>query len=100
MDDYRTQVRRDGSVLIPAAASAAAGLTPGDEVVVRVATKALTVAEAGPDAGAPAGDGDARSFLESLAPLAAAIPDSDLARLPSDLSAHLKHYLYGTPKRR
>ena len=35
-----------------------------------------------------------------LAERAAAIPESELAKLPPDLAENLDHYLYGTPTRR
>lgn len=40
-----------------------------------------------------------RPIEQVLAELAGEIPDADWRRLPSDLTTHLDHYLYGTPKR-
>jgi hypothetical protein len=41
---------------------------------------------------------DSRPIAEVLAEIAAAIPSSELAKLPSDLTDQLDHYIYGTPK--
>ena len=42
---------------------------------------------------------DTRPIAEVLAEIAAAIPARELARLPSDFTDQLDHYIYGTPKR-
>jgi len=44
-------------------------------------------------------DHDTRPIAEVLAEIAAAIPASELAQLPSDFTDQLDHYIYGTPKR-
>ena len=40
-----------------------------------------------------------RPIEEIIAELAAEVPQAEWDRLPSDLTDHLDHYLYGTPKR-
>jgi len=42
---------------------------------------------------------DTRPIAEVLADIAAAIPSSELAKLPPDFTDQLDHYVYGTPKR-
>jgi hypothetical protein len=42
---------------------------------------------------------DTRPIAEVLAEIAATIPAAELARLPSDFTDQLDHYIYGTPKR-
>jgi len=42
---------------------------------------------------------DTRPIAEILAEIAAAIPAAELAKLPSDFTEQLDHYIYGTPKR-
>ena len=42
---------------------------------------------------------DTRPIAEVLAEIAAAIPATELAKLPPDFTDQLDHYLYGTPKR-
>ena len=42
---------------------------------------------------------DIRPIAEVLSEIAAAIPAGELARLPSDFTDQLDHYIYGTPKR-
>jgi hypothetical protein len=42
---------------------------------------------------------DTRPIAEVLAEIAAAIPSSELAKLPADFADQLDHYIYGTPKR-
>jgi hypothetical protein len=42
---------------------------------------------------------DTRPIAEVLAEIAAAIPAAELAKLPSDFTDQLDHYIYGTPKR-
>ena len=44
-------------------------------------------------------DATARPIEEVLAELAAEVPPEIWAKLPPDLTDHLDHYLYGTPKR-
>ncbi|MBW2062461.1 MAG: hypothetical protein JRI95_13010 [Deltaproteobacteria bacterium] len=44
-------------------------------------------------------DNTARPIEDILAELASEIPEEDWNKLPSDLTDHLDHYLYGTPKR-
>ena len=39
-----------------------------------------------------------RSIAEVLAEIASAIPSTELAKLPSDFTTQLDHYIYGTPK--
>jgi hypothetical protein len=41
---------------------------------------------------------DARPIWEVAAEIAASIPESDWAKLPTDLSSNIDHYLYGAPK--
>jgi len=48
--------------------------------------------------GEPAFDHRARPIEEILAELASEVPDAEWEELPTDLSDHLDHYLYGTPK--
>jgi hypothetical protein len=38
-------------------------------------------------------------MAEVLAEIAATIPPAELAKLPSDFTDQLDHYIYGTPKR-
>lgn len=40
-----------------------------------------------------------RSIEDELAEIAAELTDDDWAELPDDLTDHLDHYLYGTPKK-
>lgn len=42
---------------------------------------------------------DTRPIAEVLAEIAAAIPATELAQLPLDVTDQLDHYIYGTPKR-
>jgi len=42
---------------------------------------------------------ETRPIAEVLAEIAAAIPATELAKLPSDFTDQLDHYIYGTPKR-
>ena len=42
---------------------------------------------------------DTCPIAEVLADIAAAIPPSELAKLPPDFTDQLDHYVYGTPKR-
>jgi len=42
---------------------------------------------------------ETRPIAEVLAAIAAAIPAAELAKLPSDFTDQLDHYIYGTPKR-
>ncbi|MCC6444644.1 MAG: hypothetical protein IT210_14450 [Armatimonadetes bacterium] len=42
---------------------------------------------------------DARPIADVLAEIAAEIPADELAKLPSDFTDQLDHYLYDTPKR-
>ncbi len=44
-------------------------------------------------------DRAARPIEEIIAELAAEVPQAEWDRLPRDLTEHLDHYLYGTPKR-
>ncbi len=44
-------------------------------------------------------DRTARPIEEVIAELAAQVPQAEWDRLPHDLTDHLDHYLYGTPKR-
>lgn len=39
-----------------------------------------------------------RPIAEILAEIAAAIPEEELAKLPTDFTDQLDHYIYGTPK--
>lgn len=41
----------------------------------------------------------AKSIEEEIAEIVAEVPAEAWARLPEDLSDHLDHYVYGTPKR-
>jgi hypothetical protein len=43
-------------------------------------------------------DPNARPIWETLAEIGAQVPAKEWARVPRDLSEHLDHYLYGTPK--
>ena len=45
-------------------------------------------------------DRNARPIWEIAAEIAATVPDAEWARLPTDLAANYKHYLYGAPKRK
>ncbi len=42
---------------------------------------------------------ETRPIAEVLAEIAATIPTTELAKLPSDFTDQLDHYIYGTPKR-
>ena len=42
---------------------------------------------------------ETRPIAEVLAEVAATIPATELATLPSDFTDQLDHYIYGTPKR-
>ena len=41
---------------------------------------------------------ETRPIAEVLAEIAAALPATELAKLPSDFTDQLDHYIYGTPK--
>ena len=41
---------------------------------------------------------DTRPIADVLAGIAASIPAEELAKLPSDFTDQLDHYIYGTPK--
>ena len=43
-------------------------------------------------------DDSARPFFEIVVEHGMRIPDEELAKLPSDGSINLEHYLYGAPK--
>ncbi len=45
------------------------------------------------------GNNPIRPIEDELRDLAQAVPLEDWNRLPTDLTDHLDHYLYGTPKR-
>ena len=51
-----------------------------------------------PAADNTAGPRETRPIAEVLAEIAAAIPASEVAKLPSDFTDQLDHYIYGTPK--
>jgi hypothetical protein len=42
---------------------------------------------------------DTRPIADVLAEIAAKIPQEEVAKLPSDFTDQLDHYIYGTPKR-
>ena len=42
---------------------------------------------------------ETRPISEMLAEIAAAIPTEEIAKLPSDFTDQLDHYIYGAPKR-
>jgi hypothetical protein len=73
----------------PADGAAALGMVPDD--FARLMTQHGLL----PSAGEPA----RRPIEEVLAELAAEVPAEDWAALPTDLTDHLDHYLYGLPKR-
>lgn len=52
-----------------------------------------------PATGSRAEAHETRPIAEVLAEIAAAIPTAELAKLPSDFTDQLDHYIYGTPKR-
>ena len=41
---------------------------------------------------------NAKSLIDFVFRIAKAVPDSEWARLPADLSKNVDHYLYGTKK--
>lgn len=45
-------------------------------------------------------DKSARPIWEIAEEIAATVPDAEWAKLPTDLAANYKHYLYGAPKRK
>lgn len=53
----------------------------------------------------PGGEPDARlevveeSILDMISRISQEVPESDWARLPTDLSKNVDHYLYGTKKK-
>jgi hypothetical protein len=65
-------------------------LPEGAEVEVRFLAKDTT-REAEIDPKAP-------TIEEKIAAIWADVPPSEWARLPADLTDHLDHYIYGTPK--
>ena len=42
---------------------------------------------------------EARSLDDQLAAIWADVPESAWAKIPADLTDHLDHYIYGTPKK-
>lgn len=46
----------------------------------------------------PEYDPKARPIWEEIAEISASVPDDEWAKLPSDLSKNIDHYLYGAPK--
>jgi Arc/MetJ-type ribon-helix-helix transcriptional regulator len=66
-----------------------------DEVV----EKGLDLLEARDSSEAQHAGGDARPIWETIAELGRSVPGEEWAKVPSDLSINLDHYLYGAPKR-
>jgi putative addiction module CopG family antidote len=66
-----------------------------DEVVEK-SLSLLDERESLQDASAEAGE---TPIWETIARLCATVPDEELAKLPTDLSVNIDHYLYGAPKR-
>jgi hypothetical protein len=97
MDDYKTRLAPDGTLVVPAETTAAAGLTPGAPVVVRVFTGRVAVEAEDAEA---ASSGTIQSFWADINRIADSVPPEEWAKLPPDLSSNLDHYLYGAPKRR
>ena len=48
---------------------------------------------------APLPDSNSPSIEEKLVAIWADVPASEWAKLPADLTDHLDHYIYGTPKK-
>lgn len=101
MDDYRSKTKPDGSIVIPAQVSAAAGIPGGADVVVRVEGGEIRIAPetAKPDAEAPMPPGY-RPIWEVAEEIGRSIPPEEWEKVPKDLSINLDHYLYGAPKRK
>ena len=70
-------IQLQGSVVLP----------EGAEVCVEVAT-----------AGKEEFDPNAPTIEEKLRAIVADVPQEEWDRLPADLTDHLDHYIYGTPK--
>jgi len=66
-----------------------------EEFVAALVTDALMPSPKGPAlaSGAPL------SIEDKIAAITADVPNEEWAKLPPDLSDHLDHYVYGTPKR-
>ena len=69
-------------------------LLPGTEPSQKI--KQLSNAEPSPGEPTPANAG--QSILEMFDEIHRSMPEGALDQLPTDLSANLKHYLYGWPK--
>lgn len=61
----------------------------GDEVVIEHDASPVAVLRPAPPA---------QAIHEIFAAIAEGVPDNDWARVPTDLSKNLDHYLYGTSK--
>jgi bifunctional DNA-binding transcriptional regulator/antitoxin component of YhaV-PrlF toxin-antitoxin module len=101
MGDYRAKTQPDGSIVIPAEVSAAAGLAGGAGVVLRVEGGEIRIAPATTEGAAPK-----QSFPEGHRPvweiveeISASVPREEWEKLPRDLALNHDRYLYGAPKK-
>ncbi len=101
MGDYRAKTQPDGSIVIPGEVSAAAGLSGGDGVVVRIEHGEIRIAPEPPKPGEtgslPKGH---RPIWEIVEEISASVPMEEWEKLPKDLAYNHDHYLYGAPKRK
>lgn len=101
MDDYHSKTRPDGSIVIPAEVSAAAGIPGGADVVLRVEAGEIRIA---PEAVKPVEEGSLppgyKPIWEVAEEIGRSIPPEEWEKVPKDLSINLDHYLYGAPKRK
>jgi hypothetical protein len=86
---YRGRVQ-NGRVLLDEPAA----IPDGAVVDVRVIGSIME-----PEREQPAPGVRATSIEEKLAAIWAEVPASEWAKLPDDLTDHLDHYVYGTPKK-
>jgi hypothetical protein len=100
MGDYRAKTQPDGSIVIPGEVSAAAGLSGGDGVVVRVEQGEIRIAAAPHEEKQGELPPDPRPIWEIAEEIGRSIPPEEWEKIPKDLATNLDHYLYGAPKRK
>lgn len=82
------------------AAQLASGRYPSEDAVLEDALLRMRQQEQAGEPGAESGDAGAEKPLwEMIAEIARRVPDEEWAKIPSDASYQLDHYLYGAPKK-
>jgi hypothetical protein len=84
----RVRIKKGGSLEITHPS-----LLPGQEAEVTV-----TVPEPAAETGERDQHRSARPLWQRVVEIGASVPDEDWAKVPTDLSKNLDHYLYGSPK--